>query len=101
MPEITLDMLIAVGSVIGALAAMALTPISAEMILLGSMVFLMATRVVTPEQAVQGFANTGVLTIAALYVVVAGLRETGAISWAALRMPSAASPTRCPRSTCA
>ncbi len=81
MQELTVDMLLALGTVVGALIAMALTTISAEMILLGAMVFLMATRVVSPEQAVQGFANTGVLTIAALYVVVAGLRETGAISW--------------------
>src|SRR5688572_2225574 len=81
MQELTIDMLLALGTVVGALIAMALTTISAEMILLGAMVFLMATRVVSPEQAVQGFANTGVLTIAALYVVVAGLRETGAISW--------------------
>ena len=81
MQQLTLDMVLALGTVIGALIAMAVTTISAEMILLGAMVFVMATRVVTPEQAVQGFANTGVLTIAALYVVVAGLRETGAISW--------------------
>lgn len=79
--DLNTDALLACLTVIGALVAMAVTTAPAELILVGAMVFLMATRVVTPEQAVQGFANTGVLTIAALYVVVAGLRETGAISW--------------------
>lgn len=79
--DLNVDALIACITVVGALAVMALATVPAELILLGAMVLLMATRVITPEQAVQGFANTGVLTIAALYVVVAGLRETGAISW--------------------
>ena len=35
------------------------------------------------EDAIQGFANPGVLTIAALFVVVVGLRDTGAIDWIA------------------
>lgn len=67
--------------VIGTLVAMAATNAPAELVLAGAMVLLMALGVITPDQAVQGFANTGVLTIAALYVVVAGLRETGAVSW--------------------
>src|SRR5688572_9378420 len=79
--DLNTDALLACITVVGTLVVMALATIPAELILLGAMVLLMAMRVITPEQAVQGFANTGVLTIAALYVVVAGLRETGAISW--------------------
>ena len=67
--------------VIGTLVAIAVTTAPAELILVGAMVLLMAFNVIAPEQAVQGFANTGVLTIAVLYVIVAGLRETGAIYW--------------------
>ncbi len=88
--ELSIDGWLACLTVAAALVAMAVTTAPAELILVGAMVLLMATGVVTPEQAVQGFANTGVLTIAALYVVVAGLRETGAISWisqVALRRP--------------
>jgi len=79
------DAIVACIIVISTLVAMAATTAPAELILAGAMVLLMALRVITPEQAVQGFANTGVLTIAALYVVVAGLRETGAISWISQR----------------
>lgn len=35
------------------------------------------------EDAVGGFANTGMLTVAVLFLVVAGLRETGAVEWIA------------------
>ncbi len=39
--------------------------------------------VIGVEDAVKGFANTGMLTVAALFLVVAGLRETGAVEWIA------------------
>lgn len=52
------------------------------LVLLAGMIVLLTTGVLTPAQAVAGFANEGMLTVAALYVVVAGLRETGAMSGA-------------------
>jgi len=42
---------------------------------------LLLTGIISPEQAFSGFANQGVITVGALYVVVAGLRETGGIQW--------------------
>jgi di/tricarboxylate transporter len=39
--------------------------------------------VLSVDEALRGFANPGVLTIAALFVVVVGLRDTGAIDWIA------------------
>jgi di/tricarboxylate transporter len=79
--DLSRDAILACMIVVGALVAMATTTAPAELILAGAMVTLMALGVIAPDQAVQGFANTGVLTIAALYIVVAGLRETGAIAW--------------------
>lgn len=40
---------------------------------------LVVTGILIPQVAFAGFGNTGMLTIAILYVVVAGLGETGAI----------------------
>ncbi|MDX2487943.1 MAG: SLC13 family permease, partial [Gammaproteobacteria bacterium] len=37
--------------------------------------------VLSPEQALSGLANEGMVTVGVLYVVVTGLRETGGISW--------------------
>ncbi len=51
-----------------------------DIILMGGLTLLIAGGAVSVERAVAGFSNTGVLTLAALYVVVAGLRETGAIA---------------------
>ena len=34
-------------------------------------------RIITPEEAFGGFSNAGMLTVAALFVVAAALRETG------------------------
>ncbi len=39
--------------------------------------------VISVGDAVKGFGNTGMLTVAVLFLVVAGLRETGAVEWIA------------------
>merc|ERR1711879_319523 len=51
---------------------------SPEKQFLGVVVVLILFRVLEPQVALLGLANIGVATIAALYVVVAGLRESGA-----------------------
>ena len=50
-----------------------------DALLLGGTVILGLTGVITPEEAFSGFINPGVLTIAALFVVAAAMRETGAL----------------------
>ena len=62
---------------------LALARIPPDMIMLGGVTLLMVTGVLDPSEALAGLANPGVLTIGVLFVVVAGLRETGGISWAA------------------
>lgn len=63
------------------LVLLASTPIPTEMVLLSAMIILSLAGILTPGEALSGFGSPGVMTIAALYVVVAGLRETGAIGW--------------------
>lgn len=50
-----------------------------ELILMGGVVALLLFGVLTPEQALGGFANEGMITVALMYVVVAGIRETGGV----------------------
>lgn len=40
-----------------------------------------AMGIITPKEAFAGFSNEGMLTVAALFVVVAGLRETGVLDY--------------------
>jgi len=67
--------------VVTVLVMLASTPAPTEVVLLGAMIVLSIAGIVSPSQALSGFASPGVMTIAALYVVIAGLRETGAMSW--------------------
>jgi di/tricarboxylate transporter len=73
--------------VVGAcVAGLMLTRIAPDMVLLGGLVLLMACGVVTPVEAFGGFANEGLVTIAALFVVAEGLRRTGGINFIGRRM---------------
>ena len=53
--------------------------VGADLVLLAGALMLLALGVISPTEALQGFANPGVATVGLLYVVAAGLRETGAI----------------------
>jgi di/tricarboxylate transporter len=55
--------------------------IAADMILMAAMGVLIVSKVLTPTEALAGFSNPGVITIAAFYVIAAGLKETGAVRW--------------------
>jgi len=63
------------------LALLITTSYAVDLILLAGLAFLIITGIVGPEEALAGFSNEGVLTVAVLYVVAAGLRETGAIQY--------------------
>lgn len=66
--------------VLGCLAAMMANLASPDLIMLGGLVILVLAGVVDLDAAFSGFSNAGMLTVAALFVVGAGLRETGAVS---------------------
>ena len=62
-------------------STLALTRYSPDIVMLGGLTLLLLAGVLSPEQALSGLANEGMVTVAVLYVVVTGLRETGGISW--------------------
>lgn len=76
----TLAALITLIVVIVCLVCILLQVASPDLVLLGGVVALMLTGVLGPTEALSGFANSGMLTVAALFVVAAGLRETGAVT---------------------
>lgn len=57
------------------------THLSADVIFLGGLTIIIVSQVVPVSEALVGFSNEGMLTVAALYVVAAGLKETGAIQY--------------------
>ncbi|MBN1354890.1 SLC13 family permease [bacterium] len=50
-----------------------------EMILLGGLIILLVTGVLPASKALAGFANEGMITVGALFILSAALRETGGI----------------------
>ena len=62
---------------------LALTRYSPDIVMVGGLTLLLVAGVLSPEQALAGLANEGMVTVGVLYVVVAGLRETGGIDWIA------------------
>lgn len=70
-----------IGVITTCLVLLITTTYSVDLILLAGLGFLLILGIVSPEDALAGFSNEGVLTVAALYVVAAGLRETGAIQY--------------------
>lgn len=68
------------------LSSLALTRVSADLILMAALAFLLISGILGPVEALAGFGNPGVITIATLYVVAAGLKETGAVQWIARQL---------------
>jgi len=57
------------------------TRIAPDIVTSGALTLLLVTGVLTVDEALAGFSNPGVITVAVLYVVVSGLTETGAVGW--------------------
>lgn len=57
------------------------TNLSPDIVFLGGLTLIIVANIVRPAEALVGFSNQGMLTVAALYVVAAGLKETGAIQF--------------------
>ncbi len=65
------------GLVFGLLAG---TQVSPDVILCGGVTLLVTLQVLTPAEAIAGMANEGMVTVALLFIVAVGLRETGGMA---------------------
>ncbi len=54
---------------------------SPDLVTSAGLTLLLISGILTPSEALAGFSNPGMLTVAVLYVVVTGLTETGAVAW--------------------
>lgn len=75
-----------VGVILLVLVLLVLNRIGTDVVIVGGVTLLVLLGVLTPTEAVAGMANEGMLTVAALFVVVAGLRETGGVSMLGQRL---------------
>ncbi|MEZ6057478.1 MAG: SLC13 family permease [Planctomycetaceae bacterium] len=52
-----------------------------DLLFLGGTALLAGVGIITPEEAFAGFSNSGMLTVAMMFVIAAGLRETGVLDY--------------------
>jgi len=76
---VTLEAWLTLGVAVVIFGALARNLASPDLLFLGATAFLALCGIITPAEAFSGFANPGVLTVAVLFVVVAGLRTTGVL----------------------
>lgn len=76
-----LEAYIALGVLSLVLTLLVVTRWAPHIILLGGLTLLLTTGVITEKDMLVGFANPGMVTVAVLFPVVAGLRETRAMHW--------------------
>lgn len=62
------------------------TSVSVDIILFAGLAVLFISGIIPADEALSGFSNEGMLTVAALYIVAAGLKETGAIQFIVQRV---------------
>ncbi len=62
-------------------SSLVFTRYSPDIIMMGAVTILFLGGVLTTEEALRGFANEGMITVAVLYVIASGLQETGTIKW--------------------
>lgn len=72
---------VTIAVVAGTLTVLATNRAPPDLTLVGGVSILLLLGVIEPAQAFAGFSNEGVITIALMYIIVAGLKDTGAIAW--------------------
>jgi len=60
--------------------------ISVDLTAIGIMVLLVVSRILTPQEAIGGFANPAVITVGAMFVVSKGMMRTGGVEFLGRRI---------------
>ncbi|WP_372846589.1 SLC13 family permease [Pontiella sp.] len=69
------------GTILLMLVGLGATRIPPDFVFLGALGALLVGGVLDAGQALAGFSSSGMVTVGVLYVVVAGLKETGGLNW--------------------
>jgi di/tricarboxylate transporter len=80
LPSLGPDAWITLAVVVGIVGALVWELLRPDLTMLAGLALLLVSGVVTPEQAFDGFSNSAVLAVGALYVVAAGVQHTRALA---------------------
>ena len=65
----------------GVLITLVLSRLTPDIVLMSALTILSVSGVVSAKQALVGFSNDGLITVAAMFVIAAGIRTSGGIEW--------------------
>jgi di/tricarboxylate transporter len=75
----TTDGWLTISVIIGMMIAMIADLAGPDLVLIAAVTILLLTGIIEPSEAFVGFSNPAIITIAALFVVAAGVKETGVL----------------------
>ncbi len=77
----TISILVVIAITIGAVILFATEKLSVDLVAILVMATLLALGIITAEEGISGFSNKATVTVAAMFVISAGLFKTGAVSY--------------------
>lgn len=78
---LSLENIMVLGVVFGAMILFITEKLRVDLVALCVLVVLLVSGLIKPEQALYGFANPATATVAAMFVLSAGLSRTGLVEW--------------------
>ncbi len=76
-----------VGLTLAVMATLIAIPrLTTDMVLMGALLLLSVTGILEPDEALSGFANSGLMTVAAMFIVAAAIRSSGGVDMVVERM---------------
>lgn len=70
---------IALGLTILALLGLSLSRVRPHLVMMGVLAVLSVSQILTPTEALSGFSNSGLITVAAMFVIAAGIEGSGGV----------------------
>ena len=78
---ITLEILIVLAVTVGAVFLFATEKLSVDLVAVLVMATLLALGIINADEGISGFSNKATITVAAMFIISAGLFKTGAVSY--------------------
>jgi len=87
------DMVLVGIVVIAAMAMFVWGKVRIDVVALGLLAVLFVLKLIQPDEVLYGLANTATVTVAAMFIISAGLMRTGLVEWAARALDQIAGKT--------
>lgn len=68
-------------TVVAVLTTLMTTRLATDMVMLTALIFLSVSGILTHQEALAGFSNSGLITVAFMYVIASGIHNTGGLDW--------------------